>query len=83
MAYNEPSVTQLLPNTGYLRIRQIVGDKAKGIQPLIPISRSGWFAGVREGRFPAGVLLGKRTRVWLAADILSLIESTSSEQGAR
>lgn len=73
MAYNEPAVTQLLPNTGYLRIRQIVGDKAKGIQPLIPISRSGWFAGVRSGKFPAGRLLGPRTRVWLASEIAALI----------
>jgi hypothetical protein len=71
MAYN---VTQLLPHTGYLRVWQIVGDKRKGIQPLIPISRSGWLLGVREGRYPKGVLISSRVRVWHTDDIRQLIE---------
>lgn len=71
---NEPTVTQLLPHT-YLRIRQIVGDKAKGIQPLIPISESAWWAGCRSGRYPKGVLLGPRTRVWTAESIRNLIST--------
>jgi hypothetical protein len=71
MAYN---VTQLLPHTGYLRVWQIVGDKRKGIQPLIPISRSGWLQGVREGRYPKGVLISSRVRVWHTDDIRQLIE---------
>ena len=35
----------------------------------IPVSRSTWWAGVRDGRFPKPVKLSKRTSAWLRADI--------------
>jgi predicted DNA-binding transcriptional regulator AlpA len=57
---------------GFLRLNQIVGNK---ITPaIIPISKSSWWAGVKEGRFPQPVKLGKRTTVWRVSDIKSLIE---------
>jgi prophage regulatory protein len=40
-----------------------------------PVSRSGWWAGVKEGRFPAPVRLSRRCVAWRAADIRSLIAS--------
>jgi prophage regulatory protein len=70
---------RLLPETGYLRIRQVLGDRKRGILPLIPICRSAWYKGIREGRYPAGVLLAPKTRVWRAEDIRDLITSTSAE----
>lgn len=68
-----------LPETGFLRIKQILGNPNANppIPPIIPVGRSTWLEGVRTGRFPAGVLLGKRCRVWRASDILALIEETS------
>jgi prophage regulatory protein len=83
MAYNEPAVTQLLPNTGALSLRQVIGDKDLGIQGLLPISRSGWFQGIREKRFPAGFICGKRRRMWLASDIAALIADLASQGGSR
>ena len=85
MAFNEPNITQLLPNTGLLSLRQIVGDKAKGIQPLIPISRSGWFQGIREKRYPAGLIIGKRRRLWTSDSIARLISelSAGAQDGAQ
>jgi prophage regulatory protein len=83
MAFNEPSVTQLLPNTGLLSLRQIVGDKTKGIQGLIPISRSGWLQGCREKRFPTGLIVGKRRRLWTSESIAAFIADLASEGGSK
>jgi hypothetical protein len=35
-----------LPETGFLRINQIIGDKTT--PAIIPISKSSWWAGVKE-----------------------------------
>lgn len=64
-----------LPETGYLRLWQIVGDKKKGIIPIIPVSKSAWWAGVKSGRYPAAVKLGERTTCWRVEDIRTLIQS--------
>ncbi len=61
---------------GFLRLSQIVGNKAT--PAIIPISKSSWWAGVKEGRFPQPVKLGKRTTVWRISDIRSLIEKNSA-----
>lgn len=66
-----------LPANGFLRERQILGDPlAKPhIPALIPVSRSTWWRGVKEGRFPAPVKLGPRTTAWRVGDIVELIRS--------
>ena len=60
------------PIEGFLRLNQIVGNKTT--PAIIPISKSSWWAGVKEGRFPQPVKLGKRTTVWRISDIRFLIE---------
>ena len=55
-----------LPSTGFLRLPQVLA--------LIPISRSAWWAGIRAGKYPAGLKLGRKTTVWRAEDIRALIE---------
>jgi prophage regulatory protein len=54
-----------LPETGYLRLVQIVGDPVATppIPPVIPVARSTWWAGVKAGRFPKPVKLGPSTTV--------------------
>lgn len=37
------------------------------------ISRSGWLAGVKDGRYPAPIRLSARRVAWRSADILDLI----------
>jgi hypothetical protein len=68
---------QALPPTGFLRLRQIIGDsKAKPPTPaIIPVSASSWWAGCKSGRYPKPVKLGPRTTAWLVSDIVSLIEA--------
>ena len=71
-----------LPDTGYLRLRQIIGDpKARPpIPPIIPVSRSTWWAGVKSRRYPQPVrTLGLRITAWRVEDIRALIQQTGSE----
>lgn len=41
----------------------------------IPVSKSGWFAGIRAGRYPKPVQLGARAVAWRASDIRALVAS--------
>jgi prophage regulatory protein len=41
----------------------------------VPVSRSHWWAGVAEGRYPAPVKLSKRCVAWRSAEIRALIAS--------
>lgn len=64
-----------LPETGFLRLPQIIGDsKAQPPVPaLIPVCKSTWWAGVKSGRWPSPVKLGPRTTAWRVEDIRALI----------
>lgn len=68
-----------LPETGYLRLPQIIGNPKTNIPAIIPVSRSAWWLGVRTGRYPKPVKLGPRTTVWTVESIRALIASTSKE----
>ncbi|HVN89192.1 MAG TPA: AlpA family phage regulatory protein [Candidatus Binataceae bacterium] len=46
---------------------------------LIPVSKSTWWNGVRQGKFPRPVKLGQRTTCWRASDILALIDQAAAE----
>jgi predicted DNA-binding transcriptional regulator AlpA len=67
-----------LPDTGFLRLKQIIGDKKTNTPALIPVSKSTWWAGTRSRRFPTGVKLGPRTTAWRVEDIRTLIADTSA-----
>jgi prophage regulatory protein len=66
---------QTIITLGYLRIWQIVGDSKRGIEPLLPIGRSTFLAGVKSGKYPQPVKLGERTTAWKKAEILALLDS--------
>jgi hypothetical protein len=65
-----------LPATGYLRLRQIIGDATTEppTPAIYPVSRSTWWAGVRSGRFPAPVKLGPGVTAWPVESIRELVE---------
>lgn len=65
-----------LPEVGYLRLPQIIGDPnhAPPLPPIIPVSKSTWWQGIRDGRFLAPVKLGPKTTAWRVEDIRALIE---------
>jgi prophage regulatory protein len=62
-----------LPEVGYVRLHQIIGDRKRGIVPVIPVCRQTWFAGIKSGKYPAGELWGPRTRVWSVESIRALL----------
>jgi len=49
---------------------------------IFPVSRSAWWAGIRAGRYPAGIKLSQRATAWRSEDIADLIERTGSERRA-
>jgi len=63
----------ILPKTGFLRLSQFLGDRKNGIPPIIPVSKSSWWDGIKSGRFPKPVKLGPRTTAWKVEDIKDLI----------
>ena len=67
-----------LPEVGFLRLRQIIGDPdaVPPIPALIPVSKSTWWEGVRTGRYPQPVRsLGRRITAWPVESIRALIAS--------
>jgi prophage regulatory protein len=61
-------------STALLRITDILGDKDQGIRPLIPVSRTTWYSGIKRGMYPKPVKLGDRVSAWRSQDIQKLIE---------
>jgi len=70
-----------LPETGFLRLGQIIGDrKSNPPRPgLIPVGASSWWQGIKDGRYPKPVKLGPRVTAWRAEDIRLLIERLGRE----
>lgn len=58
------------PRTGFVRLSQILAPNGP-----IPVSKSTWWQGVKEGRFPKRQKLGPRVTVWRAEDICALFAS--------
>lgn len=68
---------QTLPQTGFLRLKQIIGDPVAvpPVPPIIPVKKSCWWAGVKSGRFPSSVKSGPRLTMWRVEDIRALVAS--------
>jgi len=65
---------QAIPKDRFLRVKQVLEK--------FPVSRSTWWAGVAEGRYPRGVKLSERTTAWPESQIDALIARLSGEKGA-
>jgi prophage regulatory protein len=59
-----------LPEHGLVRLTQIIRPRG----PL-PIGKSTWWAGVKDGRFPKPVKLSSRVTAWRVEDIRQLLET--------
>ena len=66
-----------LPETGFLRLRDIIGDRSRGMTGLIPVSVATWYSWIATQRAPKPVKLG-RTSVWRVEDIRALVERLSA-----
>ena len=70
-----------MPENGFLRLNQILGNPKANppIPPIIPISRSSWWVGVKKKIYPQPVKLSDKVTVWHVEDILELIRETKNE----
>ena len=57
-----------LPLTGFVRLPGILAPNGP-----IPISKSSWWQGIKDGRYPKPVKLGPRITAWRVEDIRALI----------
>lgn len=68
---------QRLPEFGYLRLPQIIGNPKADppIPAIIPVGKSTWWAGVKSGRYPKPIkTLGDRITAWSVEDIRAFVE---------
>ncbi|WP_287372467.1 AlpA family phage regulatory protein [Prosthecochloris sp.] len=63
----------------YYRVKDIVGDVKNGIPAIIPISKTAWYRGIREGKYPKPVKLSERTSAWRSTDIDALVERINNQ----
>ena len=73
---NETDIPRLL------RLKQIIGDPRSNppIEPIIPISKSAWWEGVKSGRYPKAIKLAANTTVWREDDVRDLVERISQSE---
>ena len=64
-----------LENESLLRLPQVL--------KIIPISKSAWWQGCKDGRYPKPIKLGPRTTVWRSTDISTLVRRLSSQNITR
>lgn len=57
-------------DSGFYRLPKILS--------LFGWSKSTWWKGIRDGRFPKGVKLGKRMTAWKVSDIEALIQTLAA-----
>lgn len=77
--------TSKIPKTGFLRLPQIIGNPkaTPPIPPIIPVSKSTWWAGCKSGRYPKPVKLSARTTGWKAEEISELVDQLSDSGGGQ
>lgn len=70
------STAKQIPETGFLRLPQIIGNPkaTPPIPALLPVSRSTFLNRVKDGTYPQPVKLGARSVAWRVADIRALLE---------
>ena len=56
-----------IPEVGFMREKQVL--------QVFPVSRSTWWNGIKEGKFPEPIKLSPKVTAWKVEDIKKLIES--------
>jgi len=69
-----------LPEFGFIRLKNIIGDPKSDppIPAIIPISKSAWNKGVKNGIFPAPIrnAFGINVTVWSVEEIRALVNKS-------
>jgi predicted DNA-binding transcriptional regulator AlpA len=64
-----------LPQSGFVRLPGILAPNGP-----IPVSKSTWWAGIKNGRYPKPVKLGPRITAWRVEDIHALIAEAANDR---
>ncbi|MBI1363149.1 MAG: AlpA family phage regulatory protein [Proteobacteria bacterium] len=59
-------------HSGFLRLPDVL--------KLIPVSKSTWWQGVRDGKFPKSYKLTERTTAWRVEDIQKLMQEMAGHE---
>ena len=59
----------ILPELGLIRLPEVL--------KIIPVGKSTWWQGIKTGRFPKPVKLGKRVSAWRVEDIRLLVADSN------
>jgi len=60
-----------LPETGFVRLSQVL--------KFIPVSKTAFYNGIREGRYPKPIKLSERSSAWTVQSIRKLIAELGGE----
>lgn len=63
--------TKTQDETKLLRLPQVL--------QRFPVSKSSWYQGIAEGRYPKPIKLGVRSSAWKASEIQTLIDELGGE----
>ena len=68
-----------------LRLKHIIGDDQSDppIAPIIPISKSAWWKGVKDGLYPSPIKLSSNVTVWRSDEIQALIDDLCTKGGTQ
>lgn len=61
-----------LPETGFVRLPQILA--------VFPVSKSHWWQGIKDGRYPPGTKISRGITTWNVEQIRKLLASKGSEK---
>ncbi|MEM6532949.1 MAG: AlpA family phage regulatory protein [Myxococcota bacterium] len=70
-------------STRLLSLKQVIGDQRARppVEGRVPVSKTTWYQGIKDGLFPRPVKVGPRRVAWREADIDALIARLSREGG--
>jgi len=71
----DDSASSQLPPAGFVRLPGILAPNGP-----VPVSKSTWWAGIKDGRYPKPVKLGPRITAWRVEDIRALIAGAANER---
>ena len=68
---------------GFYNLKEILGDRSKGIPCILAVSRATWYQGIQKGLYPKPVKLSSRSSAWRASDIEALMKKITSGGAVR
>jgi hypothetical protein len=64
-----------------IRLSNIIGNKKANppIEPLVPVCKTSWLLGIKNGIYPQGIRLSPRVVLWRLSDVMAIVNRTSNK----